>query len=152
CRGRSPPARAPCSWNPRAATSPGCRCGRRARSPHRGARAASRAVARIDYTEATVRVRVESAEVHTLKANGRPWDGPGGSRIASGELARFFALDLNGQLERLVDSGDAPNPPDVTVRLLVDGKTVLETDAVESFDPSWPDGPEVELAAGTALT
>ncbi len=99
-----------------------------------------------------VRVRVEAGEVQTLKANGRPWDGPGGARVPQGELARFFALDLNGQLERLVATGDAPNPPDVLVRLLVDGRAVLETYPVESFDPSWPDGPEVDLVAGAAVT
>jgi hypothetical protein len=98
-----------------------------------------------------MRLRVDSAEVHTLKANGRPWDGPGGPRIPAGELAQFFQLDLTGQLERLVAGGDAPNPPDVAVRVLVAGKPVLETYPVESFDPSWPDGPDTDLAPGTPL-
>lgn len=99
-----------------------------------------------------MRVRVESAEVQTLKENGRPWDGLHWARVPKGELARFFALGLSEQLERLVAIGDAPNPPDVLVRIKIRGKTVLETDAEESFDPVWPPGgPEVELAIGTEV-
>lgn len=98
-----------------------------------------------------MRVRVESAEVQTLKPNGRPWDGVW-ARVPKAELDRFFALRLSEQLEWLVASGDVPNPPDVMVRIKVGGKTVLATDAEESFDPVWPkDGPAVELAPGTEV-
>ncbi len=99
-----------------------------------------------------MRLRVESVEVQTLKANGKPWDGPGSAKLPEADLPRFFALDLTAQLEHLVAHGDAPNPPDVTVRLFVDGKAVLETYAIESFDPTWPDGPSVELQPGTLVT
>lgn len=98
-----------------------------------------------------MRLRVESAEVQTLKPNGRPWDGLW-ARIPKSELPQFFALGLSEQLELLVASGDALNPPDVMVRIKVAGKTVLETDAEESFEPVWPkDGPVVELDPGTEV-
>ena len=99
-----------------------------------------------------MRVRVESAVIQTLKENGRTWDGLSLTRVPKAERARFFSLGLSQQLEQLVASGDAPNPPDVMVRIKVGGKTVLATDAEESFDPVWPkDGPEVELALGTEV-
>lgn len=98
-----------------------------------------------------MQLRVESAEVQTLKPNGRPWDGLW-VRIPKAELPSFFALGLSEQLELLVANGDAPNPPDVMVRIKVGGKTVLETDAEESFEPAWPkDGPAVELDPGTEV-
>ena len=101
-----------------------------------------------------MRVRVESAEVQTLKPNGKHWDGLGWNirRVPKDELPEFFKLDIGAQLERLVGKGPAPNPPDVMVRIYVNGKKVLETDSEESFDPIWPaDGPEVELDAGTEV-
>jgi hypothetical protein len=99
-----------------------------------------------------MRVRVESAEVQTLMPNGKHWDGWGRPQISKAELPQFFALDINEQLERIVQGGHAPNPPDVMVRIRVGGKLVLETDAEESFDPVWPEeGPEVELAPGTEV-
>lgn len=98
-----------------------------------------------------MRLRVESAEVQTLKPNGRPWDGFW-ARVPKAELDRFFALGLREQLEWLAASGDAPNPPDVMVHLKVGEKLVLKTDAEESFDPVWPgDGPAVELTPGTEV-
>jgi hypothetical protein len=84
-----------------------------------------------------VRVAIESAEVATLKHDGRPWDGPGGPRVPVGELPDFFALDIGKQLEWLVQAGSAPTPPDVFVRLLADGQPLLDTDACKSFDPRW---------------
>ncbi len=98
-----------------------------------------------------MRLRVHSAEVQTLKTSGRPWDGFW-VRVPKEELAGFFALSVREQLERLVAGGDAPNPPDVMVRLKVGGKVVLKTPAEESFDPVWAeDGPSVELSPGTEL-
>lgn len=98
-----------------------------------------------------MRVRVESAEVQTLKPDGRPWDGFW-KRVPKGELERFFALGVREQLDWLVASGDAPDPPDVFVQLKVGSKTVLKTEAEESFDPAWPeDGPTTELTPGTEV-
>jgi hypothetical protein len=86
-----------------------------------------------------MRIRVESAEVATLKRDGRPWDGPERQRIAKEELAAFFALSLTRQLERLVATGAMPNPPDVFVRLYAGERLLLETTDDESFEPRWQD-------------
>lgn len=99
-----------------------------------------------------MRLRVESAEVQSLKPSGRPWDGLW-VRIPKAERPHFFALGLSEQLEQLVASGYAPKPPEVMVRIKIGGKTVLQTDAEESFDPVWPQGgPELELDPGTELS
>jgi hypothetical protein len=99
-----------------------------------------------------MRIRVETAEVHTLHDDGRHWDNMGSAPLPKEELGAFFALGLSQQLERLASVGDVPNPPDVSVRFWVDGKMVLETHAEESFDPHWSDQePDVELAPGTQV-
>jgi hypothetical protein len=84
-----------------------------------------------------VRVAIESAEIATLKADGRPWDGPGGPRVPARDLPGFFALDVGKQLDVLVQSGSAPTPPDVFVRLLADGQPLLDTETRKTFDPKW---------------
>lgn len=89
-----------------------------------------------------MRISVVSAEVATLKRDGRPWDGAGGSRLPEGDLPAFFALDLTGQLERLITVGEAPNPPEVFVRLRCGGALLLETPDEESFEPSWREDAE----------
>ena len=86
---------------------------------------------------ATIRIAVDSAEVATLKPDGRPWDGPGRSRIPQAELASFFAASLDDQLDRLAQDGEPPVPPDVFVRLFADEDLVLETHDEKSFDPRW---------------
>ena len=99
-----------------------------------------------------MRIRVDTAEVHTLHDDGRHWDNLGSAPIPKEELGAFFALSLSHQLERLAAVGDVPNPPDVSVRLWVDGQMVLETNAHESFDPAWGlDEPTVDLAPGTQV-
>lgn len=100
-----------------------------------------------------MRIRVKSAEVQTLHDDGRHWDNLGKAPIPQDELAGFFALGLSQQLERLASVGDIPNPPDVAVRFIIDGKIVLETHAHESFDPHWTDEeePPIEIEAGTSL-
>lgn len=98
-----------------------------------------------------MRLRVESAEVQSLKPSGRPWAGFW-VRVPKTELPRFFELGLSEQLEQLVASGHAPNPPEVMVRIKVGRKTVLETDAEKSFEPVWPqDGQKAELDPGTEV-
>lgn len=102
-----------------------------------------------------MRIVIESAEVATLKADGSPWDGPGGPRLPAGELAAFFALDLTGQLDRLVATGSPPTPPDVFVRVwAIDGdkkeELVLETGDAKSFDPRWRGDPDAEEELGLA--
>jgi hypothetical protein len=85
-----------------------------------------------------MRVHIESAEVQTLHDDGRHWDNLGSAPIPQQELGSFFEASLSQQLERLAAVGDMPNPPDVTVRFIVNGNIVLETHAEESFDPTWP--------------
>jgi hypothetical protein len=84
-----------------------------------------------------MRMVVESAEVATLKADGRPWDGPGCPALPQRELAAHFALDLTAQLERLVTVAGAPTPPDVFVRVHVGADRILETRDQKSFDPTF---------------
>ena len=100
-----------------------------------------------------MRLAIESVEVATLKEDGSPWDGPGGPRLSRADLPAFFSLDLTGQLERLVATGEAPTPPDVFVRLYAAGKLVLETRAEKSLDPHWRAQPDehFDLAPGTAV-
>jgi hypothetical protein len=100
-----------------------------------------------------MRIRVESAEVHTLHVDGRHWDNFGSAPIPKEELPAFFALSLSQQLERLASLGDVPNPPDVSVRFWIGEKMLMETHAHESFDPEWREGEEpiVELAPGTQV-
>jgi len=100
-----------------------------------------------------MRIRVESAEVHTLHDDGRHWDNLGSAPIPKEELAAFFALSLSKQLERLAALGDVPNPPDVSVRFWIGDKLILETHAHESFDPEWSEEEEaiVDLPPGTQL-
>lgn len=99
-----------------------------------------------------MRIRVGSAEVQTLHDDGRHWDNLGSAPIPKEDLGEFFVLSLSKQLERLVAIGDVPNPPDVTVRFIVNGQTLLETHAIESFDPEWPeDDHAVDLVPGTEV-
>jgi hypothetical protein len=96
-----------------------------------------------------MRLRVESAEVQTLQANGKHWDNVGSASIPKEELQGFFSLSLSKQLERLAALGDMPNPPDVMVRIILGDQLVLETNAEESFDPVWPtDEAALEIAPG----
>ena len=102
-------------------------------------------------------ITVESAEVATLKPDGRPWDGPGGPRLPAEELASFFAQPLTGQLERLVALGGAPTPPDVFVRILSVGERdpFLESGDQKSFDPRYATDPaasaSVDLGPGDRI-
>lgn len=98
-----------------------------------------------------MKIAVESVEVATLKPDGRPWDGPGGALIPREELEAFFALDLDGQLGRLIADGPPPPPPDLSVRLMVGEAILLETEEVKGFDAEWTDGESVEVAAGATL-
>ena len=100
-----------------------------------------------------MRIAVFAAEVATLQANGKPWDGPGGPRLPAAELPAFFALDLNGQLERLVRTGEPPVPPDVYVRIYRGKEMILETHEEKGFEVRWvPDrDDEVEVKPGETL-
>jgi hypothetical protein len=99
-----------------------------------------------------MRIAVDSVEVQTLKPDGRPWDGPGGPRIPHGELASFFQLDLTRQLDRLVEDGPPPTPPDLIVRVYAGKELLLQTTAVKSFDPRYSDAPaECAVAAGATV-
>lgn len=76
----------------------------------------------------------------------------GSAPIAQEELGGFFAASLSQQLERLAAVGEVPNPPDVTVRFIINGQIVLQTHAMESFDPDWPDEElTVDLIPGSQL-
>ena len=98
-----------------------------------------------------MRIAVESVEVATLKPDGRPWDGPGGALIPREELAAFFALDLDGQLGRLIAHGPPPPPPDLTVKLLSGEAVLLETSEQKGFDAEWRDLEAVDVAPGAPL-
>src|SRR5262245_51058781 len=75
-----------------------------------------------------MKIAVESVEVATLKSDGRSWDGPSAAaRVPRDQLAEFFALDLDGQLGRLVQAGPAPTPPDLMVRVFSGDTLLLET-------------------------
>ena len=96
-----------------------------------------------------MKIAVESVEVATLKADGRPWDGPGRARVPQAELEAFFALDLDGQLARLVTEGAAPTPPDLFVRVFAGAALeglIVETGEQKGFDAEW-DG-EGDAAVG----
>ena len=100
-----------------------------------------------------MKLSVESVEVATLKANGQPWDGPGGPRLPADQLAAFFARDLDAQLAQLVQAGAAPVPPDLFLRVFVHNEQVIETTDQKSFDAEWPaDEGTVEVKAGAPLT
>jgi len=112
-----------------------------------------------DEPGAIVRIAVESAEIATLKEDGRPWDGVAGARVPPTELAAFFALDLTRQLDRLVEEGAPPVPPDAFVRVYAGAAgegpatLLLETGDEKSFEPRWAPGPgtEIDAAAGAPL-
>lgn len=100
-----------------------------------------------------MKLSVESVEVATLKANGQPWDGPGGARIPADQLAAFFAKDLDAQLAELVQGGAAPVPPDLFLRVFASNAQIIETDDQKSFDVEWPaDDATAEVQAGAPLT
>lgn len=98
-----------------------------------------------------MKIAVESVEVATLKADGRAWDGPGGARVPADQLASFFALDLDGQLGRLVREGSAPVPPDLVVQIYSGDRLLLETDEQKGFDAEWMDGEAAEVEPGDPL-
>ena len=98
-----------------------------------------------------MKIAVESVEVATLKVDGRWWDGPGRSAIPKAELSAFFALDLDGQLGRLVQLGPAPVPPDLYVRVFVGDQLLIETDEQKTFDAEWPESEAHEIASGAQI-
>lgn len=99
-----------------------------------------------------MRIAIESAEIATLKSDGRTWDGPSGPRIPKAKLEAFFALDLHAQLDRLVDTGEMPNPPDVFVRLYQADRLLLESGTQESYEPVWKEtATEVAARVGEAM-
>ena len=100
-----------------------------------------------------MRIGVLAAEVATLSAEGKPWDGPGGPRVRKPDLAAFFALDLDGQLGQLAAEGNPPVPPDVFVRIYAGDEVIAETADQKSFDPEWDldDDNTAELAPGAAI-
>lgn len=99
-----------------------------------------------------MKISVVSVEVATLKTSGHHWDGPGGPRVAPRNLSNFFRKDLDAQLGHLVETGPAPVPPDLFVRLFVDNEQVVETRDQKGFDAEWTEDDGVaEVQPGAPL-